>query len=218
MPTSRFARLIGVPERSYRRWQQRGRQGRPAKGPWPAPSADRIEPVAIVSADRYPQWGSRTIATLLRLDGHHAPDSTVYRALRRTGRVLEVDYQAERRSLPRRGGRRLWCRPRGRTRSGSSTSASSRRGWAASGGSAVSPAIGRSSSSAGMCRQPRTTATRSRPSSSRSQRPNGCSVAACARPSSITRRARCGRSRSSPTTAPASSRVASRPSSTATPS
>ena len=33
----------------------------------------------------------------MRLDGHHAPDSTVYRALKRTGRVLEVDYQAERR-------------------------------------------------------------------------------------------------------------------------
>ena len=44
MSTARFTRLIGVPERSYRRWQQRERQGRPAKGPWPTPSADRIEP------------------------------------------------------------------------------------------------------------------------------------------------------------------------------
>ena len=97
MTTSRFVRLIGVPERSYRRWQQRQRDGRPVKGPWPAPSADRIEPTAIAYADRYPQWGSRTIATLMRLDGLYAPDSTVYRALKRTGRVLEVDYQAERR-------------------------------------------------------------------------------------------------------------------------
>jgi putative transposase len=97
MPTARFARLIGVPERSYRRWQQQQRQGRPVKGPWPTPSADRIEPTAIVYADRYPQWGSRTIATLMRLDGHHAPDSTVYRALKRNGRVLEIDYQSERR-------------------------------------------------------------------------------------------------------------------------
>ena len=97
MTTSRFCRLIGVPERSYRRWQQRQRLGQPVKGPWPAPSQDRIEPVAIAYADRYPQWGSRTIATLMRLDGHHAPDSTVYRALKRTGRVLEVDYHAERR-------------------------------------------------------------------------------------------------------------------------
>ncbi len=97
MPPARFTRLIGVPERSYRRWQQRGRQGQPVKGPWPTPSADKLEPVAINYADRYPQWGSRTIATLMRIDGHHAPDSTVYRALKRTGRVLEVNYQAERR-------------------------------------------------------------------------------------------------------------------------
>jgi len=47
MPTVRFTRLLGVPERSYRRWQQRQRQGRPVKGPWPAPAADRIEPTAI---------------------------------------------------------------------------------------------------------------------------------------------------------------------------
>ena len=57
MSTARFCRLIGVPERSYRRWQQRQRQGRPVKGPWPTPSADRIEPVAIEYADRFPQWG-----------------------------------------------------------------------------------------------------------------------------------------------------------------
>jgi putative transposase len=97
MPTSRFARLVGVPERSYRRWQARQRQGRPVKGPWPTPSTDRIEPTAIAYADRFPQWGSRTIATLMRIDGYYAPDSTVYRALKRTGRVLEVNYQAERR-------------------------------------------------------------------------------------------------------------------------
>jgi putative transposase len=97
MATSRFVSLIGVPERSYRRWQQRERQGRLVKGPWPAPAQDRVEPVAVSYADRYPQWGSRTIATLMRIEGHHAPDSTVYRALKRTGRVLEVDYQTERR-------------------------------------------------------------------------------------------------------------------------
>src|SRR5947208_10233028 len=36
---------------------------------------------------------------LMRVDGHHAPDSTVLRALRRSGRVQPVDYQAERRQL-----------------------------------------------------------------------------------------------------------------------
>jgi putative transposase len=99
MPTSRFVCLLGIPERSYRRWQQRQRHGRPVKGPWPAPAADRVEPVAISYADRFPAWGHRKIAMLMRVDGHRAPDSTVLRALKRTGRVLPVDYQAERRQL-----------------------------------------------------------------------------------------------------------------------
>jgi len=97
MTTARFVRLIGLPERTYRRWQQRQRQGRPVQGPWPTPAADRIEPTAVAYADRWPQWGSRTIATLMRIDGFHAPDSTTYRALKRAGRVLEVTYQADRR-------------------------------------------------------------------------------------------------------------------------
>jgi putative transposase len=99
MPTARFVKLVGVPERSYRRWQQRQRSGRPLKGPWPAPAADRVEPVAISYADRFPAWGHRKIAMLMRVDGYHGPDSTVLRALKRMGRVLPVDYQAERREL-----------------------------------------------------------------------------------------------------------------------
>lgn len=99
MPTARFARLIGVPERSYRRWQQRERQGRPVKGPWPAPARDRLEPVAVDYADRFPAWGHRKLAMLMRVDGHQAPDSTVLRTLRRSGRVQPIDYQAERRQL-----------------------------------------------------------------------------------------------------------------------
>lgn len=97
MSTARYCRLVGVPERSYRRWQQRERRGRPGKGPWPAPQRDRVEPAAVVYADRFPAWGHRKVAELLRVDGHHAPDSTVLRALRRTGRVQPLDYQAERR-------------------------------------------------------------------------------------------------------------------------
>jgi putative transposase len=99
IPTTRFVKLIGVPERSYRRWQQRERQGRPVKGPWPAPARDLVEPVAVDYADRFPAWGHRKLAMLMRVDGHHAPDSTVLRALRRSGRVQPIDYQAERRQL-----------------------------------------------------------------------------------------------------------------------
>jgi hypothetical protein len=36
---------------------------------------------------------------LMRVDGHRAPDSTVLRALRRSGRAQPIDYQAERRQL-----------------------------------------------------------------------------------------------------------------------
>jgi len=57
IPTVRFARLLGVPGRSYRRWQQRQRQGRPVKGPLPASAADRIEPTAIAYGDRFPPGG-----------------------------------------------------------------------------------------------------------------------------------------------------------------
>ncbi|HEY4621867.1 MAG TPA: DDE-type integrase/transposase/recombinase, partial [Gaiellaceae bacterium] len=99
MPTSRFVRLVGVPERSYRRWQSRQRQAQPTRGPWPAPARDLVEPAAVAYADRWPAWGHRKIAALIRADGHEAHDSTVLRALRRTGRVLPVDYQAERRQL-----------------------------------------------------------------------------------------------------------------------
>ncbi len=118
MSTARFCRLLNVPERSWRRWQQREREGRPPKGPWPTPAADRIEPIAVEYADRFPQWGSRTIATLMRIDGHEAPDSTTYRALKRAGRVLEVTYQADRRQhararraafvVPPSGPNRVW--------------------------------------------------------------------------------------------------------------
>jgi putative transposase len=97
LSTAGFCRLLGIPQRTYRRWQQRERAGRPTKGPWPTPAADRIEAIAVEYADRYPQWGTRTIATLLRIDGFDAPDSTTYRALKRAGRVLEVTYQADRR-------------------------------------------------------------------------------------------------------------------------
>jgi putative transposase len=97
MPTSRFVGLIGVPERSYRRWQHRQRHGQPARGPWPAPARGRLEPHAVAYADRFPAWGHRKIAALLRADGVNAPDSTVLRALRRAGRVLPINYQAERR-------------------------------------------------------------------------------------------------------------------------
>jgi hypothetical protein len=170
--TACFARLVGVPERSYRRWQQRQRQGRPAKGPWPAPARDRVEPTAIEYADRFPAWGHRKIGMLMRVDGHRAPDATVLRALRRSGRVQPIDYQAERRQLAEARRAAFVVPPSGPNQVWQLDFSESRPATAASGGSAGLPTTGQSSSSAGTSRRPRTTATRSRRSSRRSPRAN----------------------------------------------
>ena len=99
MPTARFTALIGIPERTYRRWQAKARCGLPLKGPWPTPAQDRVEPVLVALADEWSAWGHRTIAELARSDGTLVSDSTALRALKRTGRVLPPDYTRERRDL-----------------------------------------------------------------------------------------------------------------------
>ncbi len=35
---SRFVELIDMPERTWRRWQDKARQEQPPKGPWPRPA------------------------------------------------------------------------------------------------------------------------------------------------------------------------------------
>jgi hypothetical protein len=105
MPTMRFTRLIGVPERSYRRWQQRQRQGRPAEGPRPAPQRDRVKPAVIAYADRLPAWGHRKVAMLVRVDGHDAPDSTVVRT---RGGCSRSTAGPDAKNSPMRAGSRWW--------------------------------------------------------------------------------------------------------------
>lgn len=95
MPTARFTRLLGIPERTYRRWQARARDGRPAKGPWPAPEQDRVEEKLVELADAWPEWGHRKLVDLARLDGIELSDSTALRALKRSGRALKPDYTRE---------------------------------------------------------------------------------------------------------------------------
>jgi putative transposase len=90
--------LAGIPERTYRRWLARLRHGAPIKGPWPAPTVDRIEAVAAKYAEAWPAWGYRKIAALMRADGHQVTNSSVARALRRRGLLLPQGFRADRKS------------------------------------------------------------------------------------------------------------------------
>lgn len=98
MPVSRFSRLAGIPERTYRRRLTRLRAGQPTKGPWPAPKVDAVEALAAKYAADWPAWGHRKIAALMRADGHAVSTSTVERALRRRDLLLPLGFRADRKS------------------------------------------------------------------------------------------------------------------------
>jgi len=99
MPVSRFTTLIGIPRRTYHRWQANTRAGGRAKGPWPAPVVDAVEPLVAKYADDWPGWGHRKIFGLMRADGITVSMSSVERAMRRRGLLQPVDYQGQRREL-----------------------------------------------------------------------------------------------------------------------
>jgi transposase InsO family protein len=100
MSTARFCRLIDMPERSWRRWQARVRAGWPAKGPWPRPVGERVEPIVVKHAEAHTAWGHRKVWAMTRYDGEQVSASTVLRVLRRRGLVTEAAaYQRERRQL-----------------------------------------------------------------------------------------------------------------------
>lgn len=52
MPTARFVDMIGVPERSYRRWQAKARADRPPKGPWPQPARTAVRDAVSLTRKR----------------------------------------------------------------------------------------------------------------------------------------------------------------------
>lgn len=99
MPTAKFVHLIGIPERSYRRWQARQRHSRPVKGPWPAPARDRSRQIVTELARAHPPWGHRKIWAMARHSGHQVACSTVLRILDEENLLLKADYQRERRQL-----------------------------------------------------------------------------------------------------------------------
>lgn len=82
MSTSRFCRLIDMPERTWRRWQSKARQQQPPKGPWPQPARDAARPLVTGHALAKPAWGHRKIWALTRHDGHKVSQATVLRLLR----------------------------------------------------------------------------------------------------------------------------------------
>ena len=54
----RFRELAGIPESTWYRQRARALGGRPAKGPWPRPTRDRVTAVVHAYALRYPAWGT----------------------------------------------------------------------------------------------------------------------------------------------------------------
>ncbi|WP_245992998.1 integrase core domain-containing protein [Xylanimonas allomyrinae] len=102
MPTTRFCSLIGVPERTWRRWQARARTGAPTKGPWPLPARESVAEAARRHALKHPAWGHRKIWAMCRYEGHTASQASVLRLLRDEGLILPAAYQRERRQLAAR--------------------------------------------------------------------------------------------------------------------
>lgn len=58
MPTTRFCKLIGMPERTYRRWQAKARNRHPAKGPWPRPAREASRELVTKHALKKPSVGA----------------------------------------------------------------------------------------------------------------------------------------------------------------
>ena len=99
MQTARFTALVGIPERTYRRWQAKARTGHPPKGPWPRPARDRHRQVIVELAREHPAWGHRKVWAMARHAGHAVTASTVLRVLDEEGLLLKANYQRERRHL-----------------------------------------------------------------------------------------------------------------------
>lgn len=57
MSTSRFVKLIDMPERTWRRWQAKARQNQGPKGPWPQPARTAARDLVVGHALAKPAWG-----------------------------------------------------------------------------------------------------------------------------------------------------------------
>ena len=102
MSTTRFCKIIDMPERTWRRWQAKTRHGAVAKGPWPRPARAAALEVARKHALAHPAWGHRKIWAMIRHEGHVVSEATILRLLREEGLILPAHYQRERRKLAER--------------------------------------------------------------------------------------------------------------------
>ena len=87
-----------MPERSWRRWQVRARQGHQPKGPWPRPVRDAAREPVVRHALARPVWGHREVWVLCR-EGRRVWQVTVLRLLRDDGLIGPVGYQKQRRGV-----------------------------------------------------------------------------------------------------------------------
>jgi len=99
MPTTRFVELVGIPLRTYRRWQAKARVGHPPKGPWPAPVRAQHRESVVEIAKEHPAWGHRKVWATARYAGHRLSMSSVLRVLTEADLIQRADYQRERRKL-----------------------------------------------------------------------------------------------------------------------
>ena len=99
MSTSRFCRLVDMPERTWRRWQARAHAGAPVRGPWPTPTSTAVTAAVVAHAEAHPAWGHRKVWAMCRYGGQQVSPATVLRIMRGRGLLLAADYQAERRQL-----------------------------------------------------------------------------------------------------------------------
>ena len=94
--------MIGVPERTWRRWQARARVGASVRGPWSRPARQSARELALAHALAHPAWGHRKVWAMVRHDGHVVSEATVLRLLRDEGLIQPADAQRERRRLAQR--------------------------------------------------------------------------------------------------------------------
>jgi transposase InsO family protein len=98
MSVERFLKRLGIPRSTWYYWRAAHLDGRQIRH-WPAPVLEEIEDLAAQKAHTWSAWGHRKIWAMLRADGVHVSQSSVYRALGRQGLLQPTRYQAERRQL-----------------------------------------------------------------------------------------------------------------------